>query len=112
MNAAKGGGKLTGGLYSCDVIRVNTEEEVVVPVPDGGNVVPDHVADNGRFFPTGDEDGDAALGVKAGRGTVASPADDPIPKANEGGDKVLCAAEKEKSGESAQEEGPNRYEAV
>jgi hypothetical protein len=74
--------------------------------------MPDHVADHGRLFPARDENGDTALGTQARRRPVAPLPNEPVPNANDCRDKVFRAAEEEKSGESAHEEGPNRYGAA
>ena len=43
------------------VVGVHTDEEVVVSVPDGGQIVLQHAADDGMLLPERDEDRDGTL---------------------------------------------------
>lgn len=94
VHAPEGTGKLAHHLQGIGIIRINAEKEIVIVIPDGGDVVPHHVSDDAGFFPAGNENRDATLGwlLRRGRGR---PSPEQVEGASQRRDQILERAQQE-----------------
>jgi hypothetical protein len=99
-------GLLFDGAEGEGVVGIYADEEVVVGVADGGEVVFEHAADRVVFVPEGDEDGDGALGGAAeGSGGGPGEADAGGGEPDQGDEEVVQTADQDPDRYRYQERG-------
>src|SRR5579875_2359259 len=98
------------GFDGAFVVRINAQEKIELLIVNGRHVVANHVADDRRFVPARDENGDPAFSFLSFYERDArrkGPVKSAVPKANCDGNEVVDAAEKKQNGQAAEHGGPD-----
>ena len=91
-------------MQSRSVVRVAADEDIVVAVADGIQIVGQHARDHSVLVPEGNEDRDAALGCTAEAGRIGKREAAPRQKRDDCDEQVVQPADQDPDGDRNQAE--------